>query len=133
MKKLYLWLLVVFAIFAIAFTPIAEYEVTSEFLVMATGSVVSLAFSWLPFLNTWYAGKTEKFKKNFMLLMLLLTTAGLYAGMCFDLLTLTGMACDAPSGVTLLYYYLLAVIANQSVFKITPQADEVVLIKESLK
>jgi hypothetical protein len=95
---------------------------TSELLVGATGILLSLLFSYIPGLNTWYAAKTEEFKKLFMLGALLITTLGVFGLGCAGVLTqLTGVivTCTWASALDLLQLFVIAAIANQTAFKFT--------------
>jgi len=119
MKKVLFVGLIVF-LFASAFVPLWSITLTPEFLALRAGALLSLLFSFFPKLNVWYAGKPDSEKKLFMVGLLLLITIALGVGMCLNILTIVGISCEPPAINTLLNTFLLAVVANQSVYTLTP-------------
>jgi hypothetical protein len=106
----------------------------ATFISTAAAAILSLLFSYLPGLSDWYArlgsgpqgddGGTRK--RLVMLELLVLVAAGAFALTCAgwgDLLAGSGMTlrCDHPGLVELLRALIFAVMANQSVYKITPK------------
>lgn len=99
---------------------------TADLLSSVSGVVLSLLFSYLPGLSAWYGGLTGGKKRLIMLGMLALVAGGMYALDCGGLLVkivpdMAGM-CSATDGwVQVLRAFVLAMIANQSAFALSPQ------------
>lgn len=105
--------------------PIANVALTPEWLAIAAGAVISLLFSYIPGLNVWYAGKSEQFKKLFMLGVLVVVTGVLIAAMCLNIITIQGAVCEKASLMTFLFSLALAVMSNQSVFGLSAKTTAV--------
>jgi hypothetical protein len=103
---------------------------TSDSLSIIAGAVISLFFSYFPKLNSAYAGLDESYKKLIMLGALLLTVVGLYALGCVGFASIDGFLCDKTTAFQFLKMFLLAVIANQGVFKISPTTQAVLQAKQ---
>ncbi len=100
------------------------FVTTAEVLALVVGMVLSLAFSYVPGLNTKYAGLGAEVKRLIMLGMLFLVAAVIYAGTCggwFD----SGISCDRTGLMHLVTIFITAMIANQSTYLVTPQARSV--------
>lgn len=104
---------------------LSDITVTSDFIAIIAGALLSLLFSYFPKLNTWYASLEEGTKKLIMLGALFLTVSGLFAAGCAGLININGFACDKATAINYVKMLMLAVIANQSVFKITPVTSAV--------
>lgn len=101
---------------------------SAEFLTMIAGVVLSLLFSYVPGLNTWFAALDSLYKRLIMLALLLLSAAGLFGLACAGVLQeLAGVqvTCDRSGLVGLIQAFVMAVIANQSTYAITPPASAV--------
>lgn len=109
--------------------PIATVDISAEWLIMIAGAVLSLAFSYIPGLNTAYAKLADEVKQLIMLGVLAAVVAGLYLLMCAGVIAVTNLTCDTGSIWKLIGYFLLAVIANQSANSITPAAKSVTAAK----
>lgn len=107
----------------------------ATFISTAAAAILSLLFSYLPGLSDWYAnlgsgpqGDDGGTRKRLVMLALLVLVAGATFGLTCagwgDLLNGAGIAlrCDRPGLVELLRALVFAVMANQSVYKITPRA-----------
>jgi preprotein translocase subunit SecY len=103
--------------------------VTPDLLVYLASIVLSLLFSYVPKLNTWYAAKSDEFKKLLMLLLIFLTTVILFLLSCFSLLS-TNLVCTKQGIFDGVMIFILAIVANQSVFTISPKAKAVKKLKE---
>lgn len=112
---------------AFTFDPVANVNITEEWMAAAVGLVLTLLFSFFPGLNTWYAEKSENYKKMFMAGVLFVTLAAVFGGACLGLLS--GIECTLAGGWQILQLYVIAVVVNQSVFKITPVTSGVALAK----
>jgi hypothetical protein len=100
------------------------FTLTPAVLAAIAGAILSLLFSYVPGLNTWFASKDEEVKKLIMALLLLILAASLFGLQCAGVLE-AGLACDKQGVVQLIWILLSAVVANQSVYKITPQLESV--------
>jgi len=95
------------------------FDLTSDMLVIFAGAVLSLLFSYVPGLSTWFAGMDGTFKRLAMLLLLAITAGAIYGLGCAGVLS-SGISCDQAGLTKLIYMFILAVIANQSTFSISP-------------
>jgi hypothetical protein len=104
------------------------FTLTPAILAALAGAVLSLLFSYIPGLNTWYAGKGEEVKKLIMALLLLMLAGSLFGLQCGGVLE-AGLTCDKQGVIQLAWIFLAAIMANQSVFKLTPQLEAVKKVK----
>ena len=91
---------------------------SSELLAGIAGVVLSLLFEYLPGLHDWYNALVDAKQKLIMLGALLLSAAGVFALACvgrYDLVT-----CDVAGVWLLVEYFVLAVIANQATYLVSP-------------
>jgi hypothetical protein len=102
----------------------ASFTLTSVILAALAGAVLSLLFSYIPGLNTWYAGKGEEVKKLIMLALLFLVAIVLFVLQCYSILD-AGLTCDQQGVIQLAWIFISAIVTNQSVFKISPQLAKV--------
>ena len=99
---------------------------TSDLLVSVAGVVLSLLFSYLPGLSAWYGELSGDRKRLIMLGMLALVAGGMYALDCGGLLVkiapdVAGMCSTADGWVQVVRAFVLAMIANQSAYAISPK------------
>lgn len=94
---------------------------SSNELSSIAGVVLSLLFSYVPKLNTWYAALDEAAKRLIMLVSLLVV-----AGVSFGLACLPATAgqvpqitCDSAGAWGLVKAFIAALVANQSAYMIT--------------
>ncbi len=97
-----------------------------ERLVVVAGVVLSLLFSYFPGLSKWYGALSGNAKRLIMLVMLALVAGGIYALDCSGILVkfapdLSGMCSTADGWVVVVKSFVLAMIANQSTYLISPQ------------
>lgn len=97
-----------------------------EFLVAIAGAVLSLLFSYLPGLSDWYGALDGNKKRLIMLGMLALVAGGTYALDCAGMLVkiapdAAGMCSTADGWVQVLKAFVLAMIANQGAYSISPK------------
>ena len=105
---------------------------TPEIITTGAGIIFSLVFSYVPRLNTWYASKDETAKKLIMLALLALVAGGAFGLACLAVLgDLFGVSltCDKAGGLVLIRSFILAVIANQATYLISPTAPKVKEVK----
>jgi hypothetical protein len=100
---------------------------TADGLALYAGVVLSLLFSYVPGLNTWFAGLEAIYKRLIMLGLLLLTAGVIYGIACLGWGGWFGLAltCDKKGLVELVQAFILAMIANQAAYQITPQTAAV--------
>lgn len=125
-----MFLLLLLPLISLAFKPIMEISLTPEKIALWAGAVLSWVFSYFPGLNTWYAGKTEDFKKLFMIILLAVVVITLYGLMCFNVITISSMVCSTDSLSALAYLWIMAVTSNQALHRITPELSAVKKAKE---
>ncbi len=99
---------------------------TADLLSSVSGIVLSLLFSYLPGLSAWYGGLIGDKKRLIMLGMLALIAGGIYALDCGGLLIkivpdMAGICSTADGWVQVLRAFVLAMIANQGAFALSPQ------------
>jgi hypothetical protein len=93
--------------------------ISAEDISMAAGVLLSLGFSYLPGLNEKFAGLSPTRKRLVMLALLVLVTGGVFGLSCLK--TPFSGPCDQESAWTLLRALILAVIANQSTYALSPR------------
>ena len=104
---------------------------TAEVLSLIAGTALSLAFSYIPGLNVKFAA-LDSTTKRLVLLALLAVSAGVVYGLsCLGWGTAWGIAlvCDQAGLQSLLENLLLAVIASQGVYSISPEVRSVAAAK----
>ena len=97
---------------------------TPEMLALIAGGVLSLAFSYIPGLNTWYAKFDDTTKRGYMAILLLIVAAGLFGLQCANILFI-GIACTQAGAQSIVWIYILAIVGNQSTFSISPRTADV--------
>lgn len=99
---------------------------TPEILSAIAGVVISLAFFYIPGLNSWYAALPGDRKRLVMLGALLIAALGVYLLACspyagqFNI----PITCDDSGWIALLKAFVAAAIANQTTFLIAPARKE---------
>jgi len=86
------------------------------------GIILSLAFSYTPGLSDWYAKLTRVYKQLVMLGLLVITSGGVLALACFDIMPL--MQCDQPGILNLVQTFIAAAMANQATDRLSPDKPE---------
>jgi hypothetical protein len=96
---------------------------TAEQLIAIAGAILSLAFSYIPGLKTRYEPLSDELKRLVILELLALVVAGVFGLACSRFGAYLGltMACDEPGLVALVWSLVVAVMANQSIYLITPK------------
>ena len=99
---------------------------TSDLIASIAGVVLSLLFSYLPGLSAWYGELSGDKKRLIMLGMLALVAGGMYALDCGGLLVkvapdVAGMCTATDGWVQVVRAFVLAMIANQSAYAISPK------------
>lgn len=96
-----------------------EANLTAESLTMFAGVILSLAFSYIPKLNSWFDGLQAEYKRLIMAGLTLAVAAAAYGLACYGIET--GVTCDQTGVIGLLKAWLLTVIANQAAYALTPR------------
>lgn len=108
------------------------FSTTPDFLAAIAGAILSLLFSYVPGLNTQYAALVPVYKRLVMLGLLLVVAAAIYGLGCGGILQ-SGIACSQQGLIQLVAIFVIAVIANQSTFTISPQMGNVTNAKVQAK
>ena len=103
---------------------VPAFVISPEILAAIAGAALSLAFSYLPGLNTKYAALETTRKKLIMAGLLAAVAAVVYGLGCGGILQI-GLTCSKDGLVQLVWIYILAIMANQGVFTLTPQTPSV--------
>jgi len=99
-------------------------------LSLFAGFLLSLAFSYIPRLREWYDTKDATTKRLIMAGALLLVALGVFAMACGNVLSALPLAftvtCDSNGAVALAMNFVLALMANQATFLISPRRKRAV-------
>jgi uncharacterized membrane protein len=87
-------------------------------LAALTGVVISLLFSYVPGLSTWYDALDGTKKRLVMLGVLLIVAAGAFGASCAGIAQYA--ACDTSGAKQMLDAFIAAAVANQVTHKFTP-------------
>jgi hypothetical protein len=100
---------------------------TSDTLVLLAGAVLSLLFSYIPGLNTGFAALAPEVKRLIMAGLMLVVAAAAYGLSCAGVGASLGISlvCDQSGLLGLIRSLILAVVANQGAYAISPQTDAV--------
>lgn len=96
---------------------------TADLLAGTAAIILSLVFSYIPGLNTWYAALQKELKQLIMLGLVVIVAAAAYGLACAGVLAdLTGipLACDQAGLLGLFRAVVVAIVANQSVYSVSP-------------
>lgn len=94
-------------------------NITPEWLALVAGAVLSLLFSYVPGLSDWYATLDGTRKRLVMAGLLLVVAGGAFGLGCAGILA--GVDCSRNGAVNAVYAFILALMANQSTYAISPQ------------
>ena len=92
---------------------------SSELLASLGGVVFSLLFSYFPGLNGVFDPLPANQKRLVMLAVLLATAAGVFGLACVGKYNL--VACNADGAWALLEFFVVAAVANQAAYKLSPK------------
>jgi hypothetical protein len=107
---------------------LASPPVTPELIAAVAGVVLSLLFSYVPGLNAKFAALDPVYKRLIMLLLLLITAAGIYGLNCGGVIQ-TGLACGREGISQIVWYFILSSIANQTSYQLSPPTQGVIAAK----
>ena len=102
--------------------------VSSELIVSIAGVVLSLLFSYITGLRTWFAALVAETKQLIMLGLLILVTGAIYAIGCYGILD-TGIECGKAGIIALVQMLIVGLVSNQAAYLITPQTNDVTIAK----
>ena len=100
-----------------------EVNLTAAVLLAVVGALLSVAFTWFPGLNTWYAGLNKDQQSAIMLGLLILAAAVMITLGCSGLIMVVGLVCT-PQGIFTVVINLgvglvTAMMANQGTYGLT--------------
>jgi hypothetical protein len=104
----------------------------AQTLALFAGAVLSLLFSYVPGLNTWFAALDGSLKRLLMLGLLLLTALAVVGIACAGFGADLGLVvtCDKAGFLGVLKAFVAAMIANQTAYELTPQTAKVKAAKK---
>lgn len=112
---------------------LSPQDITPEVLTAIAGVVLSLLFSYVPGLNVWFdslgAGKgpdgadEDTPKQLFMAGLLLVVCLAIFGLSCWGVMA--AVSCDRPGLIGLVWVYILALMSNQGIHRISPKAGAV--------
>lgn len=105
--------------------PITTVSVTPELLSAIAGVLIALAFSYIPGLNTKWASLPAELQRLIMAGLMLIVSAVIFLLGCLNFVSIPDFVCTARSAVQFIWTFLLAVMANQSSYKLMPQTPAV--------
>ena len=99
---------------------------SAESLSLVAGTVLSLTFSYIPGVRNWFTGFDPVIKRLIMLALLALTAGVVYGLSCLGWGFEWGitLSCDQSGLLGLIEQFVIAIIANQSIFAISPHKEE---------
>ena len=94
---------------------------TPDLITMVVGATISLLFNYFPGLNTWFSALKTEVKSGIMIGLLAVASVVIY------LLSLYGIieVAEPVTWVLVLRTFVLALVANQSAYIISPQTSAV--------
>jgi len=102
-------------------------EFTPELIAGVVGAAISWIFAWFPGLRTWFAALKSEIKSAIMLGLLAIASVVVYLLVYYGVL-------QAGEPITiwrLLSVFFFASTINQTMYSLTPQAKDVIKIKEA--
>lgn len=92
---------------------------TMELLASIAGSLLSLAFSYIPALKQKFDLLDGTYKRLVMLCVLLISAAGVFGLSCLKIID--SVSCDHAGALGVVKVFIAAMIANQTTYAISPQ------------
>lgn len=96
----------------------------AKMLSAIAGVVLSLAFFYIPGLNTWYNKQTSQVKSLIMLGVLVVVAAAVFGLACWDIFEIP-VTCDKDGALGLVEALIYAIVTNQGTYtifrKLAPQ------------
>jgi hypothetical protein len=99
---------------------------TAENLSLAAGTTLSLIFSYIPGARSWFDGYSPEIRRLLMLALLVCSACIIYGLSCLGWAAEWGipLVCDRSGLIGLIEQLILAIIANQSIYAITPRKPQ---------
>lgn len=96
---------------------------SAENLSLTAGTILSLVFSYAPGAKQWFLQFDQQVKRLIMLGLIILSAGAVYGLACLGWGTELGitLSCDQTGLFGLLRQVVLAIIANQGIYAISPQ------------
>lgn len=96
---------------------------SADTLSLITGTLLSLFFSYVPGIHNWYTNFEPTIKRLIMLGLLLLVSVSIYGFSCLGWAAEWGISitCNKTGLQTLIKQTVLAIIANQSIYSLSPK------------
>lgn len=103
----------------------------SDTLILIAGVVLSLLFSYIGKLNTWFAALPSDTQRLYMAGLLLVISGAIFGLACTGLAADLGITvtCDKAGAWLLIKTFILAVMSNQTAYAISPQTKAVKLTR----
>lgn len=98
---------------------LAGASLSAENLAAIAGTILSLAFSYIPGLSGWFDGRLPTQKRLIMAALLLIIAGAAFGLACAQIVT--AVTCDRPGAVGLVQTVIAALVANQAAFLISPR------------
>lgn len=96
---------------------------SAELLASLAGVLLSLLFSYIPKLSEWFAVLDGVYKRLIMAGLLLIVASATFGLSCAGVIS--AVTCDQPGAIGLVTAFLAALIANQSIYTISPATNAV--------
>lgn len=93
----------------------------AELLSGIAGVVLSLAFSYIPGVKTWYDSLTGDMKRGVMALALLVVAGAIFGLACAEVSGLILVTCDQAGALEIVKAFIYALMANQATYLLTPR------------
>ena len=97
---------------------------TPDLISMVVGAVISLLFNYFPGLNTWFSALRTEVKSFIMIGLLAVASVAIYLLSLYGIIEIS----QPVDWVLVLRTFVLALVANQSAYIISPQT---VAVKEA--
>jgi hypothetical protein len=94
---------------------------SAEQLSLIAGILLSLGFSYVPGLNAKFASLAGETKRLIMLGLLLVVSGAVFGLSCANIFPT--VSCDQAGALGLVEVFVLAAIANQTAFMLSPQSE----------
>jgi MFS family permease len=103
------------------------FDFLPESIAMMSGVVLSLVFSYIPGLAEWFNLQNGTSKRLIMLGLMLVVVVVAFGLVCASVIG--GITCDKVGVVKVITGYILAMVANQSAYSISPNVGRKALKK----
>lgn len=98
---------------------------TADTISLTAGTLLSLVFSYLPGAKDWFGQYEPAVKRLIMLVLILVTAASTFGIACLGWGPAFGieLSCNQPGVLGLTRQIVIAIIANQGIFAISPHLN----------